>query len=151
MSYNKVVLIGFSGKDADVKTFDSGSIVANFTLATSERGYKLPNGTEVPESTDWHNIICVGNQAKFAEKWVKKGTGLLIEGKIRYRQYETKQGEKRFVTEILADRIEFFSFGKKSQSDQQSNVNKNSNQDNEVYQSQPSYEQQVQGADDLPF
>ena len=141
MSYNKVVLIGFSGKDADVKTFDSGSIVANFTIATSERGYKLPNGTEVPERTDWHNIICVGNQAKFAEKWVKKGTGLIIEGKIRYRQYETKSGEKRYITEILAERVEFFNFGKKKESNQQQT------QQNQ----QDEYNIKQDGLDDLPF
>lgn len=119
---NKVILIGFAGKDAEVFTFESGNKVANFTLATSERGYKLANGTEVPERTDWHNIVCVNNNAAFAEKWVKKGSGLLIEGKLRNRQFETKQGEKRNVTEIFAERVEFFQFGKKQEQPQQQQI-----------------------------
>jgi single-strand DNA-binding protein len=142
MSYNKVTLIGFVGKEAEVKTFESGTKVANFPLATTERGYKLANGTEVPERTDWHNIVCVNNNAAFAEKWIKKGSGVLVEGKLRNRQYETKQGEKRFITEILAERVEFFQFGKKQESNQQ-----------QSQQQQIQYEQtdHIGKEDDLPF
>lgn len=122
MSLNKVILIGNTGKDPEVRYFDSGICVANFSLATSERGYTLSNGTQVPERTEWHNIVCKGDQAKFVEKWVKKGASLYVEGKIRYRQYETKQGEKRFVTEIHADKVEFFSFGAKREDNQRSNT-----------------------------
>lgn len=122
MSLNKVILIGNTGKDPEVRYFDSGICVANFSLATSERGYTLANGTVVPERTEWHNIVCKGDQAKFVEKWVKKGASLYVEGKIRYRQYETKQGEKRFVTDIHADKIEFFSFGTKREDNQRSNT-----------------------------
>ena len=141
MSYNKVILIGFVGRDAEVKTFESGAKVANFPLATSERGYKLPNGTEVPERTDWHNVICVNNNAAFAEKWIKKGSGVHIEGKIRNRQYETKSGEKKYITEILAERVEFFNFGKKQESNQQQT------QQNQ----QEEYQVKQDGLDDLPF
>lgn len=122
MSLNKVILIGNTGKDPQVRYFDSGICVANFSLATSERGYTLSNGTQVPERTEWHNIVCKGDQAKFVEKWVKKGSSLYVEGKIRYRQYETKQGEKRFVTDIHADKVEFFSFGTKRGDNQRSNT-----------------------------
>lgn len=122
MSLNKVILIGNTGKDPEVRYFDSGICVANFSLATSERGYTLANGTVVPERTEWHNIVCKGDQAKFVEKWVKKGSSLYVEGKIRYRQYETKQGEKRFVTDIHADKIEFFSFGTKREDNQRQNA-----------------------------
>lgn len=138
MSLNKVILIGNTGKDPEVLYFDSGICVANFTLATSERGYTLSNGTQVPERTEWHNVVCKGDQAKFVEKWVKKGSSVYIEGKIRYRQYETKQGEKRYVTEIHADKIEFFNLGSRREDGQRSNT---SNQ-----QAQPEPPK-----DDLPF
>ena len=108
MSLNKVILIGNTGKDPDVRYFESGNAVANFTLATSERGYKLANGTEVPERTEWHNIVTSRDRAQFVEKHVKKGSLLYVEGKIRSRDYESKDGVKRYVTEIYADRIEFY-------------------------------------------
>ena len=111
MSLNKVILIGFTGKDPDVRYFESGNAIANFTLATSERGYKLQNGTEVPERTEWHNIVATRDRAQFVEKYVKKGSLLYVEGKIRSRDYEGKDGVKRYFTEIYADRIDFFSLG----------------------------------------
>ena len=110
MSLNKVILIGNVGKDPDVRYFDSGNAVANFTLATSERGYKLANGTEVPERTEWHNIVASRERAQFVEKYVKKGSLVYVEGKLRTRDYE-KDGAKRYITEVAADRIEFFNIG----------------------------------------
>ena len=111
MSLNKVILIGNVGKDPDVRYFDNGNAIANFTLATSERGYKLSNGTEVPERTEWHNIVTSRERAQFVEKFVKKGSLVYIEGKIRSRNYDDKDGNKRYVTEIYADRVEFYSIG----------------------------------------
>lgn len=108
MSLNKVILIGNVGKDPDVRYFDSGTAVANFPLATSERGYTLANGTVVPERTEWHNIVVRRDQVAFVEKWVKKGSGVYVEGKIRTRSYDDQSGVKRYVTEIHADRIEFY-------------------------------------------
>lgn len=137
MSLNKVILIGNTGKDPEVRYFDSGICVVSFTMATSERGYTLSNGTQVPERTEWHNVVCKGDQAKFVEKWVKKGSSVYIEGKIRYRQYETKQGEKRYVTEIYAEKVEFFNLGSKREDGQRSN-------NTQPVQSEPPKE-------DLPF
>lgn len=111
MSLNKVILIGNVGKDPDVRYFDSGAAVANFPLATSERGYTLANGTVVPERTEWHNVVVRRDLVPFVEKWVKKGTGLYVEGKIRTRSYDDQAGIKRYVTEIHADRVEFYSSG----------------------------------------
>ena len=111
MSLNKVILIGNVGKDPDVRYFDSGNAIANFPLATSERGYKLANGTEVPERTEWHNIVTSRERAQFVEKYVKKGSLVYVEGKIRSRNYDDKEGNKRYITEIYADRIEFYSLG----------------------------------------
>ena len=111
MSLNKVILIGNVGKDPDVRYFDSGNAIANFTLATSERGYKLANGVEVPERTEWHNIVATRERALFVEKHVKKGSLVYLEGKIRSHSYDDKEGIKRYVTEIYADRIDFYSLG----------------------------------------
>ena len=113
MSLNKVILIGNVGKDPTVKYFDSGNAVANFSVATSERGYTLSNGTEVPERTEWHNIVASRDRVQFVEKFVKKGSLVYVEGKIRTRNYDDQNGIKRFITEIYADRIEFYSLGKR--------------------------------------
>lgn len=106
MSVNKVILIGNVGQEPDVRDLDNGTKVANFSLATSERGYTLKNGTQVPERTEWHNIVVWRGLAEVVEKYVAKGDKLYIEGKIRTRSYEDKQGVKRYVTEVYADNLE---------------------------------------------
>lgn len=106
MSVNKVILVGNVGKDPDVKYFDNGSAVANFTLATTERGYTAANGTQIPDRTEWHNIVCWRGLAKVAEQFVKKGTQVYVEGKIRSRTYDDANGVKRYVNEIYADNLE---------------------------------------------
>lgn len=110
VSLNKAILIGNVGKDPVVSYLSADNVVATFPLATSERGYRLPNGTEVPEQTEWHNIVMWGNLAKRAENYVRKGAKLYVEGKIRTRNYQDKKGYTRYVTEILADKFEIFSF-----------------------------------------
>lgn len=109
MSVNKVVLIGNVGRDPDVKYFDNGSAVANFTLATTERGYTAANGTQIPDRTEWHNIVCWRGLAKVAEQFVRKGSLVYIEGKIRSRTYDDTNGVKRYVVEIYADNMELLS------------------------------------------
>lgn len=106
MSVNKVILIGNVGKDPDIKYFDNGSVVANFTLATTERGYTAANGTQIPDRTEWHNIVCWRGLAKVAEQFVRKGTQVYVEGKIRSRTYDDANGQKRYVNEIYADNLE---------------------------------------------
>ena len=103
---NKVMLIGNVGKNPDVKYYDADQAVAQFPLATTERGYQLQNGTRVPDRTDWHNIVMWGNLAKIAERYVHKGDRLYVEGKIRYRYYDDKKGQRRFITEVYADNME---------------------------------------------
>ena len=108
MSLNKVILIGNVGKDPDVKYFENENAVANFTLATNERGYTTANGTQIAERTDWPNIAVRKKEiVSFVERFVKKGSLVTVEGKIRYREYD-KDGVRHFVTEILADRVDFF-------------------------------------------
>lgn len=106
MSLNKVQLIGNVGKDPEVRYLDNHVAVAAFTLATTERGYKLANGTQVPERTEWHNIVLWRGLAETAEKYVHKGDKLYIEGKIRSRSYDDQNGVKRYVYEIFADNME---------------------------------------------
>lgn len=106
MSLNKAQLIGNVGKDPDVRYLDSGVAVATFPLATTDRAYTLPNGTQVPERTEWHNIVLWRGLAETAEKYVHKGDKLYIEGKIRSRSYDDQNGVKRYVVEIFADNME---------------------------------------------
>ena len=103
---NKVMLIGNVGKDPDVKYYDADQAVAQFPLATTERGYTLQNGTRVPDRTDWHNIVMWRELAKIAERYIHKGDKLYVEGRIRYRYYDDKKGQRRFITEIYAENIE---------------------------------------------
>ena len=106
MSVNKVILIGNVGKDLDVRYLDSGVAVATFSLATTERGYTLQNGTQVPDRTEWHNIVLWRGLAQTAEKYVHKGDKLYIEGKIKSRSYDDQNGIKRTIVEIFADNME---------------------------------------------
>ena len=100
------MLIGNVGKEPEVKYVDAGVCVASVRLATTERGYKLQNGTEVPERTEWHNIILWRGLAEVVEKYVHKGDKLYIEGQIRTRTYDDQNGVRHSVTEIWADSME---------------------------------------------
>ncbi|MDD6891012.1 MAG: single-stranded DNA-binding protein [Bacteroidales bacterium] len=106
MSLNKVQLIGNVGKDPEVRYLDTGVAVATFPLATTDRAYTLANGTQVPERTEWHNIVLWRGLAETAEKYVHKGDKLYIEGKIRSRSYDDQNGVKRYVVEIFGDNME---------------------------------------------
>jgi single-strand DNA-binding protein len=106
MSVNKIILLGNVGKDPEVRYFDNGGSVANFTIATTERGYTAANGTQVPDRTEWHNIVLWRGLAEIAEKYVKKGSKLYIEGKIRTRSYDDASGNKRYITEVWGDTME---------------------------------------------
>ena len=113
MSLNKVMLIGNVGKDPEVRYLDgtSGSAkVATFTLATTER-YRDRNG-ETRENTEWHNIVAWRGNADVVERFVKKGTQLYIEGRIRTRSWDDQTGNKRYTTEIMVDNLQLL--GKKS-------------------------------------
>jgi len=105
MSVNKAILVGNVGKDPEVRYLDNGVAVATITLATTERGYTLQNGTQVPDRTEWHNIVAWRGLAEIAEKYIKKGTQLYVEGKITTRKWE-KDGIARYSTEIVAENIE---------------------------------------------
>lgn len=103
---NRVMLIGNVGKDPDVRYYEADQAVAQVRLATTERGYTLQNGTQVPDHTDWHNLVFYRGLAKVVEKYVRKGDKLYVEGRIRYRAYDDKRGVRQYVTEILVENME---------------------------------------------
>ena len=104
MSLNKVLLIGNVGKDPEIRHLQGGASVATITLATSER-YKDRNG-ESREVTEWHTIIAWRQLADLAENYIRKGTQIFVEGRIRSRSWDDQNGQKRYVTEIQADSIQ---------------------------------------------
>lgn len=103
---NKVMLIGNVGKEPVIRYYDQDQAVATFSLATTERGYVLQNGTKVPDRTDWHNIVLSRGLAKIVEKYVHKGDKLYIEGRLHYRTYDDQKGIRHYVTEVYADNME---------------------------------------------
>lgn len=106
MSVNKVILVGNVGKDPDVRYLENNVCVASFPLATTERGYTTQSGIQVPDKTEWHNIVLWRGLAEIAEKYIRKGSQLYIEGKIRTRSYEDQNKVRRYTTEIYADNLE---------------------------------------------
>lgn len=109
-SVNKVILIGNAGKDPAIRYVD-GKPVAEFSLATTERARTTASGTTIPERTEWHNIVMWGKQAEFAEKYIRKGTMLYIEGKLRTRIWEDRNTIKRSITEIHVETFDILARG----------------------------------------
>ena len=104
-SVNKVILIGNVGADPEVRYLDRGVAIANFNLATTERGYVMQNGTQVPDVTEWHSIVLWRNLAEWAQQNVRKSMKLYIEGKLKTRTWE-KDGQIRRKTEVIAENIQ---------------------------------------------
>ncbi len=104
-SVNKVILVGNVGSDPEVRYLERGAAIANFNLATTERGYTLPNGTQVADRTEWHAIVMWRNLAEWAEKSVRKGMKLYVEGHLQTRTWE-KEGQVRRKTEIIAENVQ---------------------------------------------
>lgn len=105
MQLNRVMLIGYVGMDPNVRILDGGKVTATFALATSEK-FRDKEGA-LKEITEWHNIVCWDAKATIAEKYVRKGMQLYIEGKIRTRSWDDKQGQKRYTTEIIVRDLQF--------------------------------------------
>lgn len=132
---NKVQLIGRTGKDPEVKHLDSGSTVASFTLATSEK-FKDKSG-ETKEKTEWHNCQAWGKLAEIIEKYLTKGKLIFVEGKIQYREYENKDGQNVRTTEIVLSDMKMLEKREATQAQSEPQTNK------------PSTDQPE--PDDLPF
>ena len=147
MSVNKVILVGNVGRDPEIRHLDSGVAVANFPLATSE-SYTAKNGEKVT-TTEWHNIVLWRGLADVAEKYVTKGRQLYIEGRIRTRSYDDKDGVKKYITEIYGDVMQMLGSPSGSQSnstqDNETSATRSTPQVNEPNMDEP------EGDEDLPF
>ncbi len=109
MSFNKVILVGNVGKDPEIRRFEN-NIKASFSLATSET--YTPKGGDKVTQTEWHNIVAWRRLAELSENYIRKGSQILIEGKLRYRSYDDKDGNKRYIVEVEAEVIQLL--GRKS-------------------------------------
>ncbi len=145
MGINKVILLGNAGQDPKVTWYEGGSCVAQLSLATTEKGYTLQNGTQVPDRTEWHNLIFRNRLGEIVEKYVHKGDKLYVEGKIRTRSYDDQTGAKRYVTEIFVDTMEMLTPKSAAQTSAPTPV---APQPARPQNTAPS---QDEGADDLPF
>lgn len=111
---NKCFLRGNVGQDPKITDFENGGKVAQFSLATTERGFKTQDGKEIPDKTTWHNIVVKRTGlAGICEQYVKKGTPLLVVGKIENREYQDSNGQTRYVTEINIEEMELLGGGQK--------------------------------------
>ncbi len=110
MSVNKVILVGNVGRDPETRYLEGGTAVCSFPLATSET-YRNRDGERIT-NTEWHNIVLWRGLAEIAEKYVKKGSQLYIEGRIRTRSWDDRDGNKRYTTEVVGDNMQML--GKRS-------------------------------------
>lgn len=100
---NRVQLIGNLGKDPEIRNLENGKTVANFSMATSET-YRNTSGEKTTD-TQWHNLVAWGKTAEIIEQYLQKGSEVAVEGKLIHRSYEAKDGQKRYVTEIVVDEL----------------------------------------------
>lgn len=143
MSVNKVILIGRLGKDPEVRKINETTTVCNFPLATNE-SYKNQDGSYT-EQTEWHNIVMWRGVAERAERILKKGANVYIEGKLRTRSWEDKEKHKRYTTEIVVENFQLLD--KRENATYNNNENKAENDTNTATNTniEPSFD------DDLPF
>lgn len=158
MSFNKVILVGNVGKDPEIRRFEN-NIKASFSLATSET-YTPKSGEKVTQ-TEWHNIVAWRRLAELSENYIRKGSQILVEGKLRYRSYDDKDGNKRYIVEVEAETIQLL--GRKAESNGQQpsgnqpaqntgGNNYSSSQPSTSFNNTPEDDLSVRdAADDLPF
>jgi single-strand DNA-binding protein len=130
---NKVILVGNLGKDPEIRHLEGGTAVAKFPLATSE-SYKDKSGQKI-EQTEWHNVVVWRGLAEVAEKYLKKGMTIYLEGKLRTRSWDDKEGKKNYTTEIVGDTFTILS---KRENNPSSSTNDDNISENKT-------------GDDLPF
>ena len=148
MSVNKVILIGNVGKDPEIKYLENGTPFCTITLATTE-SYKNKSGEKV-ENTDWHNVALWRGLAEIAQKYVKKGSQIYVEGRIRYRSYDDKDGVKKYITEIIADNLRLLG-RRPDDSNSASSGTSAPAQSNKSVAEQDAYAPSNEPDDDLPF
>ena len=107
MAYlNNAQIMGFAGDEPKIIQAQNGNIIATISLATTEKGYTKQDGTQIPDKTEWHNVVCFGRLADVVHNYVHKGSSLYISGKLRTRSYDDRNGVKKYVTEIHADNLQ---------------------------------------------
>ncbi len=146
MSVNKVILIGRLGKDPEVRKINPTTTVCNFPMATNE-SYKNQDGTYT-EQTEWHNIVMWRGVAERAERILKKGSTIFVEGKLRTRSWEDKENHKRYTTEIVVENFQLLDKRESSGTSQNANTeNKTGTESNSTNETaiEPNFD------DDLPF
>jgi single-strand DNA-binding protein len=141
---NKVILVGNLGKDPEVKYLEGGTAVANFTIATSET-FKDRTSGERKTSTEWHNVVVWRGLAEISEKYLKKGMQVYVEGKLRTRQWQDKDGNTRYTTEIVGDNLQML--GKKEENSSSTSTEQNAT----TSAASPTVDDTSNQADDLPF
>lgn len=105
-SLNQVSLIGNLGQDPKMIAARTGGQVASLSVATVERGYTRKDGTKVEDSTEWHNVVCFGKLAEIAQKYLRKGSSVFVQGRLKTRSYEGDDKVKRNVTEVIAETLQ---------------------------------------------
>lgn len=148
-SLNQATIIGYVGDVPKIANTQNGRKVASFAVATTEKGYTSKSGVQYPDRTEWHNVVLWGNLAEIAEKFLRKGSSVFIQGKMRTRSYDDKNGVKRYITEIEGDTMQML--------DRRTDNASSTAMQNEVH---PNYgnaygtsgqQQEIQKDDDLPF
>ena len=155
-SVNMAIVVGFVGNDPRINTLQSGRKVASFALATTEAGYTTQSGQQIPEKTEWHNVVCWGKTAEVVEKYVHKGSSLYVQGKIRNRSFEGQDGQKRYITEIECEVMQMLDKRQDGNNHSQAqNTAQNPQTASNPYNSSPAPfpppQAQENGNDDLPF
>jgi single-strand DNA-binding protein len=145
-SVNKVILIGNLGKDPELRRLENGSVVASFPIATSEI-YTDKNSGEKKEITDWHDIVLWRGLAEIAEKYIRKGTKIYVEGKLKKRSWQDKDGNTRYSTEVVGDEMTILS--RAESRDRKSAPYSNDENNNQL--SSLSGDLKNEDSDDLPF
>ncbi len=143
---NKVILIGHLGKDPEVRHLDGNNVVANFSLATTE-SYMGKDGNRV-DQTEWHNIVVWKGLAEIADKYLKKGSLIYLEGRIRTRSWDDKEGNKRYTTEIVANN--FTMLDKKGDNNGGNNSTSSNQQQSAAKPSVAQTEKVTESFDDTP-
>ena len=105
-SVNQATLIGFVGDEPRITTAQNGTTIASISIATTDKGYTKQDGTTVPDKTEWHNVVVFGRLAEVVKNYVRKGASLYVQGKMRTRTYEDKNGINRYITEVVADVVQ---------------------------------------------
>lgn len=149
------IVVGFVGDTPRINTLQSGRKVASFSMATTEKGYTNQSGQQIPDKTEWHNIVCWGKTAEVVERFVHKGSQLYIQGKMRTRTYE-KDGQTRYTFEIECETLQLLDRRNDGQGQPQTAYQPQSQPQQQYQQPQPqpqvnSWDEPIEPIGDLPF